>query len=127
MQGGQQGKTSQRATPRMRTDSFSPESLQAAYSLAAEVNSADFQEFAEQSKFFDFAVTALGAGLSMDVECDTGLPVSTPAEKREKLFQQRLAQSQSKANKIADRQRRIQEAVAKKLTRKMQKEMRAKK
>ena len=76
---------------------------------------------------FDFAVTPLGAGLSMSVECDTGLPVSTPAEKREKLFQNKLKQSQTKANKIADRQRKVAEALAKKVTRKMQKELRAKK
>jgi hypothetical protein len=76
---------------------------------------------------FDFAVTPLGAGLSMSVECDTGLPVSTPAEKREKLFQNKLKQSQTKANKIADRQRKVAEALAKKMNRKMQKELRAKK
>jgi hypothetical protein len=76
---------------------------------------------------FDFAVSPLGAGLSMSVECDTGLPVSTPAEKREKLFQNKLKQSQVKANKIADRQRKVAEALAKKITRKMQKELRAKK
>lgn len=76
---------------------------------------------------FDFAVTALGSGLSMSVECDTGLPVSTPAELREKKFQAKLKQSQDKANKIADRQRRVAEALAKKMTRKMQKELRAKK
>jgi len=76
---------------------------------------------------FDFAVSPLGAGLSMSVECDTGLPVSTPAEKREKLFQNKLKQSQVKANKIADRQRKVAEALAKKVTRKMQKELRAKK
>jgi hypothetical protein len=110
----------------MRTDSFSAESLQAAYTLAAEKNSTDFKEFAEQSKAFDFSVTALGSGLSMDVECDTDLPVSTPAEKREKLFQQRLSRSQTKANKIADRQRRVQEALAKKMTRKMRKEQKGK-
>jgi cytochrome c-type biogenesis protein CcmH/NrfF len=111
----------------MRTDSFSEEALRSAYQQAAEKNSADFQQFAEQSKMFDFAVTALGAGLSMNVECDTGLPVSTPAEKREKLFQNKLKQSQTKANKIADRQRKIAETLAKKVTRKMQKELRAKK
>jgi aryl-alcohol dehydrogenase-like predicted oxidoreductase len=111
----------------MRTDSFSSEALQAAYSLAAEINSADFQQFAEQSKMFDFAMAPLGAGLSMDVECDTGLPVSTPAELREKKFQQKLSQSQMKANKIADRQRKVAEALAKKITRKMHKELRAKK
>ena len=76
---------------------------------------------------FDFSVTPLGAGLSMSVECDTGLPVSTPAELREKKFQAKLKQSQDKANKIADRQRRVAEALAKKMTRKMQKELRAKK
>ena len=76
---------------------------------------------------FDFAVSPLGAGLSMSVECDTGLPVSTPAEKREKLFQNKLKQSQTKANKIADKQRKVAEALAKKVTRKMQKELRAKK
>jgi hypothetical protein len=76
---------------------------------------------------FDFAVTALGAGLSMNVECDTGLPVSTPAELRDKKFQQKLAASQNKANKIADRQRKVAEILAKKVTRKMQKELRAKK
>jgi hypothetical protein len=93
----------------MRTDCFSEEAVREAYAS------------------FDFAVSALGAGLSMDVECDTGLPVSTPAEKREKLFQNKLKQSQTKANKIADRQRKVAEALAKKMTRKMQKELRAKK
>jgi hypothetical protein len=110
----------------MRTDCFSENSLRAAYKLAAEKNNSEFQEFAEESKFFDFAVTSLGPGLSMNVECDTGLPVSTPAELREKKFQQRLATSQAKANKIADKQRRIQEALAKKMTRKMRKEQRNK-
>jgi hypothetical protein len=104
----------------MRTDSFSTESLQAAYALAAEINNSDFQEFAEQSKVFDFS-------LAIDVLCDTSLPVSTPAELIEKKTQRILAKSQSKANKIADRQRRIQEALAKKMTRKMQKEQRTKK
>ena len=93
----------------MRTDCFSEEAVREAYAS------------------FDFAVSALGAGLSMDVECDTGLPVSTPAEKREKLFQNKLKQSQAKANKIADRQRKVAEALAKKITLKMQKELRAKK
>ena len=93
----------------MRTDCFSEEAVREAYAS------------------FDFVVSALGAGLSMDVECDTGLPVSTPAEKREKLFQNKLKQSQTKANKIADRQRKVAEALAKKVTRKMQKELRAKK
>jgi hypothetical protein len=104
----------------MRTDSFSLEALTAAYQLAAEGNSADFQEFAESSKVFNFS-------LAIDVACDTTLPVSTPAELIEKKTQRILAKSQGKANKIADKQRRIQEAMAKKLTRKMQKEMRAKK
>jgi hypothetical protein len=93
----------------MRTDCFSEEAVREAYAS------------------FDFAVSPLGAGLSMSVECDTGLPVSTPAEKREKLFQNKLKQSQTKANKIADRQRKVAEALAKKVTRKMQKELRAKK
>jgi hypothetical protein len=93
----------------MRTDCFSEEAVREAYAS------------------FDFAVSPLGAGLSMSVECDTGLPVSTPAEKREKLFQNKLKQSQAKANKIADRQRKVAEALAKKVTRKMQKELRAKK
>ncbi len=110
----------------MRTDSFSEESIRAAYALAAEQTGSEFQEFAEESKFFDFTVTSLGPMLSMDVECDTGLPVSTPAEKRDKKFQQKVQQSQRKANQIADRQRRIQEQVAKKLQRKMRKEQRAK-
>jgi len=88
----------------MRTDCFSEKAVKEAYAS------------------FDFAVTALGAGLSMDVECDTSLPVSTPAELREKKFQQKLKQSQTKANKIADRQRRVAEALAKKITLKMRKE-----
>ena len=111
----------------MRTDSFSEESLRAAYEMAAEIRGANFEEFAEESKILDFAVTALGAGLSMDVECDTGLPVSTPAELIEKKTQRILQKSQSKANQIANKQRKVQEALAKKMTRKMQKEMRAKK
>ncbi len=110
----------------MRTECFSESSLLAAYKMAAEHSGANFSEFAEESKFFDFAVTSLGPGMLMDVECDTGLPVSTPAELREKKFQQRIAKSQEKANKIADKQRRIQEALAKKMTRKMRKEQRAK-
>ena len=92
----------------MRTDCFSEEAIKEAYSS------------------FDFAVTALGAGLSMDVECDTGLPVSTPAELREKKFQNKLRKSQTKANKIADKQRRVAEALAKKMTRKLRKEQQAK-
>ncbi len=96
----------------------------AAYKMAAEHSGANFSEFAEESKFFDFAVTSLGARLSLDVECNTGLPVSTPAELREKKFQQRIARSQEKANKIADKQRRIQEALAKKMTLKMKREQR---
>lgn len=92
--------------------------------MAAECSGANFSEFAERSKFFDFAVSSLGPGMSMDVPCDTGLPVSTPAELREKKFQQRIARSQEKANKIADKQRRIQEALAKKMTLKMKKEQR---
>lgn len=95
--------------------------------MAAEKTNTDFSEFAQQSKFFDFAVTSLGPGLSMDVECDTGLPVSTPAEKREMLFQRRIKESQQKANKIAERQRKVAEALAKKMTRKMNKELRNKK
>jgi hypothetical protein len=110
----------------MRNDFFSQGALRLAYEQAAEKAGADFSEFSEGSTF-DFAVTALGAGLSQDVECDTGLPVSTPAELREKKFQQKLAASQSKANKIADRQRKVAEALAKKMTRKMNKELRAKK
>ena len=110
----------------MRTDFFSVESLRSAYQQAAEKNSTDFQQFAEQSKAFDFAMTSLGSGLAMDVECDTGLPVSTPAELREKKFQQKLKQSQQKAIQIADRQRKVAEALAKKVTRKMNKELRAK-
>jgi hypothetical protein len=92
----------------MRHDCFSEEAVKEAYAS------------------FDFAVTSLGAGLSMNVECDTGLPVSTPAELREKKFHQKLAASQNKANKIADRQRKVAEALAKKVTRKMNKELRAK-
>ena len=111
----------------MRTDFFSEKALSTAYEMAAERDGADFQQFAEQSKAFDFAMTALGSGLAMDVECDTGLPVSTPAELREKKFQQKLSASQNKANKIADRQRKVAEALAKKVTRKMHKELRAKK
>ncbi len=110
----------------MKTVSFEPSALQFAYEQVAKSAGCDYEEFVEGSKFFDFAVTSLGPGLSMDVECDTGLPVSTPAELREKKFQQKLAASQNKANKIADRQRRIQEALAKKMTRQMRKEQRNK-
>ena len=110
----------------MRTDSFSSEALQVAYFLAAEKSSADFQQFAEQSKVFDFAVTSLGPGLSMDVECDTTMPVSTPAELREKKFQNILAKSQLKANKIAKKQAAVAARLAQKLERKMRKEHRGK-
>jgi len=111
----------------MKTVSFDPSALQFAYEQAAKSADCDFEEFVEGSKFFDFSVTSLGPGLSMDVECDTTMPTSTPAELREKKFQAKLKQSQDKANKIADRQRKVSEALAKKVTRKMQKELRAKK
>jgi hypothetical protein len=111
----------------MRTDSFSERALRAAYQMAAEKANSDFESFAEESRVFDFAVTSLGSGLSMNVECDTGLPVSTPAELREKKTQQIIKKAQNKANQIANKQRKIQEALAKKMTRKMQKELRAKK
>lgn len=104
----------------MRTDCFSEDALRLAYEQAAEKAGVDFSEFAESSKVFDFS-------LSIDVLCDTTLPVSTPAELIQKKTQQILERSQKKANKIADRQRRIQEALAKKMTRKLQKEQRAKK
>jgi hypothetical protein len=111
----------------MRTDCFSEAALKEAYEMAAGKVQQSFEQFAEGSKLFDFVVSPLGAGLSMDVECDTTLPKSTPAELIEKKTQRILAKSQKKANLIADKQRRIQEALAKKMTRKMQKEMRAKK
>ncbi len=111
----------------MRTDCFSEAALRQAYELAAEGAEQNFEQFAENSRLFDFAVTALGPGLSMDVECDTTLPLSTPAELIEKKTQRILKKSQDKANKIADKQRRVAEALAKKMTRKMQKELRAKK
>ena len=103
----------------MRTDFFSEKALLTAYGMAAERDGADFSEYTENSSF-DFS-------LIVDVECDTSLPVSTPAELREKKFQQKLAASQNKANKIADRQRKVAEALAKKVTRKMHKELRLKK
>jgi hypothetical protein len=108
----------------MRNDSFSQEALHAAYSLVAEGSHIDFEEFAENSKVLDFTVYALGSGMSMDVQCDTGLPVSTPAEKREKLFQKRLERSQKKANQILNRQRKVQEKLAKVQERKLRKDQR---
>jgi hypothetical protein len=111
----------------VRTDCFSEAALKQAYEIAAERAEQDFEQFAEASKLFNFAVTSLGPGLSMDVECDTTLPLSTPSELIEKKTQRILQRSQTKANKIADRQRKVAEALAKKMTRKMQKEMRAKK
>lgn len=110
----------------MRTDCFSEAALRLAYGMAAEKSNCTIEDFAEGSKILNFSVTSLGTGLSMDVECDTGLPVSTPAELREKKFQKKLTTSQSKANKIADKQRRVAEALAKKMTRKLRKEQKAK-
>ena len=98
----------------MRTDCFSEDALRLAYEQAAEKAGVNFPEFTEGSTF-DFS-------LSIDVLCDTNLPVSTPAELREQKFQQKLASSQKKANKIADRQRRVAEALAKKMTRKLRQE-----
>jgi hypothetical protein len=111
----------------MRTDFFSEDALRQAYTLAAENAGINLSDFAEGSTQFDFAVTSLGPGLSMNVECDTTLPLSTPAELAEKKTQRILQKSQNKANKIADKQRRIAEALAKKMTRKLQREQRAKK
>lgn len=100
----------------MRTDCFTEESVLFAYQQAASAAQSNFEEFAENSKFFDFAVSNLGGNLSIDVECDTTLPRSTPAELREKKFQKKLAVSQKKATEILDRQRKIQEKAAKAAT-----------
>ena len=94
--------------------------------MAAEKSGAEVSEFSEASAFFNFAVTSLGPGLSMDVECDTTMPVSTPAELREKKFQNILAKSQLKANKIAKKQAAVAARLAQKMERKMRKEQRAK-
>ena len=110
----------------MRNDSFTQEALYAAYYLAAEGSHVDFEEFAENSKVLDFTVYSLGSGMSMDVACDTGLPISTPAEKREKLFQKRLEKSQKKANQILNRQRKVQEKLAKAQERQLRKDQRVK-
>ncbi len=115
------------ATIAMRTDCFSEAALRQAYEMAAETTEQNFEQFAEGSKLFDFAVSSLGAGLSMDVECDTTLPTSTPAELREKKFQNILAKSQQKANAIAKKQAAVAARLAQKMERKMRKEMRAKK
>jgi hypothetical protein len=110
----------------VRTDCFSEAALKQAYEMAAEKAEQDFEQFAEASKLFDFAVTSLGPGLSMDVECDTTLPTSTPAELREKKFQNILAKSQKKANTIAKKQAAVAARLAQKMERKMRKEQRAK-
>jgi hypothetical protein len=110
----------------MRNDHFSEKAVREAYAMAAEKSGADYSEFSESSAFFNFAVTSLGPGLSLDVECDTTMPVSTPAELREKKFQNILAKSQKKANNIAAKQARVAERLAKKLERKMRKEQRGK-
>jgi hypothetical protein len=110
----------------MRNDFFTEEALRSAYQQAAERANGTFEDFAEQSKVFDFAVTSLGPGLSMDVECDTTMPVSTPAELREKKFQNILAKSQLKANKIAKKQAAVAARLAQKMERKMRKEQRGK-
>jgi hypothetical protein len=102
----------------MRTDCFSEDALRLAYEQAADKAGSDFSEFAEGSTF-DFS-------LSVDVECDTNLPVSTPAELREKKFQSTLTKSQNKANVIAKRQAAVAERLAKKMERKMRKEQRGK-
>lgn len=94
--------------------------------MAAEKSGVGISEFSEASPFFNFAVTSLGAGLSMDVECDTTLPTSTPAELREKKFQNTLAKSQKKANAIAKKQAAVAARLAQKMERKMRKEQRAK-
>ena len=105
----------------MRTDCFTEESLLSAYVQAASAAQSNFEQFAESSKFFDFAVSNLGAGLSLSVECDTTLPKSTPAELREKKFQKKLTASQKKATEILNRQRKIQEKAAKAATLQMKK------
>ena len=105
----------------MRTDCFTEEALTSAYQQAASAAQSNFEQFAESSKFFDFAASNLGGGLSISVECDTTLPKSTPAELREKKFQKKLTASQKKATEILDRQRKIQEKAAKAATLQMKK------
>lgn len=92
--------------------------------MAADRDGAEPVHFSEGSAFFNFAVTSLGAGLSMSVECDTTLPASTPAELREKKFQNILAKSQLKANTIAKKQAAVAARLAQKMERKMRKEQR---
>ena len=49
----------------MRTDCFTEESLLSAYEQAASAAQSNFEQFAESSKFFDFAASNLGGGLSI--------------------------------------------------------------
>ena len=94
--------------------SFSEKSLQDAYSLAG---------FGGVSQVFDFGYTDLGGGMGIDVECNTSLPVTTPAEKREEKFRRKLLDSQNKANKLLKRQVKAQQDAARKTQQRLNRQM----
>jgi hypothetical protein len=98
----------------MANSGFSQDAVLSAYSMAAEAANSNINEFARESSFLNFAVSSLGPGMTMDVQCDTGLPVSTPEEKREQLFRKKVLQSQRKANAIAEKNSRAQQKAMKK-------------
>ena len=101
----------------MRTDCFSEKSLREAYALAATKWGADVEEFAESSTFYDFALT-------IDVECNTNLPVSTPAERRQLELQKRIARSQAKAERRARRLERKRQREAARRERELRRQQR---
>lgn len=107
----------------MRTDCFSEAAVRAAYEMAAQKWSADVEEFTEKSSFFEFAVTNL-PGLTIDVECDTTLPLSTPAERRQLALQKRIARSQAKALRLEQRQQRKREREAARRSRELRRQQR---
>ena len=64
--------------------------------------------------------------MGIDVECNTNLPVTTPAEKREERFRQRLLSSQAKANKLLRKQAKAQRDAARKAQHELNRRLRKK-
>jgi hypothetical protein len=64
----------------------------------------------------EFRSMSAGAGLTIDVECDTNLPLSTPAELREQKMRKRTEAAMQKAKRAQKRTLREQAKEAKRQT-----------
>lgn len=80
-------------------------------------------ELVEQFKedYMDFRLVPAGGGMTIDVECDTNLPQSTPAELMEQKQRRRIADSMARAERVRRREEARNARMAKRRTKDLKK------